>query len=604
VADGENGIFAASGTFPRNSFQSSNYFRDIVFIPDAVATLTKVSGDKQSGAAGTTLPNSLVVLLRDANNNPMPNATVTFGVTSGGGTVSPASALTNANGQASTTLTLGASGRSVVTASTTSAAGVTFSGMVPNAIFTENQQPGTTAWRITNPVSPNAPEIAGYAGATSVGRGGTLPLKISLAQAGQYTIAVYRLGYYAGAGSRLMGSFGPFAGTTQAPCNVTEPQTFLIECNWTTSFLLVVGNDWVSGLYIANITAQPSGKQSQIWFVVRDDSRTSDLVFQSSFNTFAAYNNYGTAEQHSLYEYNSTNGQRAYKVSFDRPFGAVTIDPTNRNNMLTYERNMARWLESQGYDVSYVSTVDVHLNSVLLLQHRAYLSVGHDEYWTLEMRNGVEQARDAGINLGFFSGNTAYWRVRFEPSTGGDPNRVMVCYKDPLISDPVAPTYLWRGPENSRPENALLGIMYVGDNDSSGGYDYVVTNAADPYYLNTGLVNNSALNQLVGYEWDAVVNNGATPAGLVILSTSTTDPTGTAPGLPAGVTGSVSNAIRYTAASGAKVFAAGSIQLAWGVDSDGVSPPRDDPRFKQFVVNVLTSLGANPLTPDDGIVAP
>ena len=251
-----------------------------------------------------------------------------------------------------------------------------------------------------------------------------------------------------------------------------------------------------------------------------------------------------------------------------------------------------------------VSSLDVHLNPSMLFQHKTYLSVGHDEYWSLEMRNGVEAARDGGVNLGFFSANTAYWRVRFEPSSSGVPNRVMVCYKDPLVGDPIAPTYLWRGPQNNRPENALLGVMYVGDNDSSGGFDYVVSNAADPYYLNTGLTNNTALSQLVGYEWDAVVNNGFTPPGLVVLSSSTVDPTSIAPGLPTGTSTTTSNAARYTASGGAKVFATGSIQFAWGLNSDGISPPRDDPRIKQFAINVLKDLGATPLTPDDGMIVP
>jgi hypothetical protein len=59
-----------------------------------------------------------------------------------------------------------------------------------------------------------------------------------------------------------------------------------------------------------NLTAQTTGKQSQIWFVVREDASQADLLFQSSFsslNTFLAYNNYGDGQRHSLYEYNSTN---------------------------------------------------------------------------------------------------------------------------------------------------------------------------------------------------------------------------------------------------------------------------------------------------------
>jgi hypothetical protein len=604
VADGTNGVFGSPFAFPTNSFHNSNYFRDIVFVPNAVSSITKLSGDNQNGTAGATLPNPLVVRVRDGNNNALANIAVAFAVTSGSGTVSPVNATTDATGQAGTTLTLGPSGITAVTATATGIGSVTFNAVVQNAIHLENQQPGSTAWRISNPVTSTSPEIAGYASATSVNKGGAIALKVSLAQAGQYNIDVYRLGYYGGLGGRLMASFGPLSGGTQSPCNVTDPTTLLIECMWTTSLMLQTGINWTSGLYLANLTVLSSGKQSQIWFVVRDDNSHSDLLFQSSFNTFLAYNNYGDAERHSLYEYNSTNGKRAFKVSFDRPFGAATIDQSNANNMTRYERNMLRWLESQGYDVTYVSTLDTHLNSALLLQHKAYLSVGHDEYWSLEMRNGVEQARDAGINLGFFSANTAYWRVRFEPSSAGDPNRVMVCYKDPAANDPIASTYLWRGPQNNRPENAMIGVMYVGDNDAAAGFNYVVSNATDPSYNNTGVANGTSFTALVGYEWDAVVNNGLTPSGVTILSSSPTNPTTIAPDLPPGTSSSISNAVRYPASSGAMVFATGSIQFVWGVDSDGVSFAQADPRIKQFAVNILSSMGAKPLTPDAGIVVP
>jgi len=604
VADGNNGVFGKPFAFPTNSYHSSNYFRDILFVANAVPTISKVSGDNQSGAGGTTLPNPLLVLVRDANNNPLPNVSVSFALISGAGSVTPATAITDANGQASTALTLGSSGLSMVTATAANIGSVTFRGLVPNAIYLENQQPGSTAWQIANPVTTSAPEIAGYASATSVNKGGSLPFMISLATSGQYKIDLYRLGYYAGAGGRLLGSFGPLSGVTQPPCNVTNSTTLLIECKWTTSFTLQVGSSWTSGLYVANLTALASGKQSQIWFVVRDDSSVASLLFQSSFNTFLAYNNYGDAERHSLYEYNSTNGQRAFKVSFDRPFGEVTNDSSNYNKMTRYERNMARWLESQGYDLAYITTVDTHTNPAQLLQHKAFLSVGHDEYWSLEMRDGIEQARDTGVNLGFFSGNSAYWRVRFESSSAGAPNRVMVCYKDPLANDPIAPTYLWRGPENNRPENALLGVMYVGDNDVNSSYNYVIANASDRYYANTGLANGASTSAIVGYEWDAIVNNGFSPPGVVSLSSSPTVATTIAPDLPSGTSSSISNAARYTASSGAKVFASGSIQFAWGVDSDGVYPAQADWRIKQFVINVLADMGARPVTPDDGMIVP
>jgi hypothetical protein len=526
------------------------------------------------------------------------------------GTFTPTSPISPTAGQASVSFTATGAGTATITAASpglTSGSGA-LTVLPSNAIMLENKKAGTSAWQITSPVSTTTPEIVGYAGATSVNLGGTLSMMVSLATAGQYTIDVYRLGWYGGAGGRLVLSSGPLTGSKQAPCGVTDSATKLIECKWPTSYTLSVsGPDWTTGLYVANLTAASSGKQSQIWFVVRDDSSFSDIVFQSAFTTYQAYNNYGDGVQYSLYGFNSTNGIAAYKVSFDRPFAAVSTDP-GRYDKITYnEYNMVRWLESQGYDVSYITNLDVHLNPAGLLQHKVYLSVGHDEYWSLEMRNAVEQARDSAkkVNLGFFSANTSYWRVRLESSSTGTPNRVMVCYKDAAI-DPQGTTALWRDPPNNRPENAMIGVMYVGDDSSNrlGGYDYVVTNSGDPYYANTGLANGTHLSQLVGYEWDAVVNNGATPTGLVILSTATTNATDIAPSLPPGTNSNTSNAARYTAASGAKVFATGSIQWVWALDSFGVIPARVDPHAQQMAVNILSDMGAKPLTPSPGLIVP
>jgi Domain of unknown function (DUF4082) len=610
VADGNNAVFGSPNTLPTNSFRNSNYYRDIVFL--AASSIIQVSGDNQSAASGTALPNPLVVQVNNSGGNPQSGVTVNFAIASGSGSVSPSSAVTNASGQASTVLTLGsATNNSAVTVTATASGigSVTFSAKVrpanPNAIYLENQRPGTTNWRISNPVTESAPEIVGYASAASVNKGGSLPIKVSLAQSGSFQVDIYRLGYYAGAGGRLILSASNLNGITQPACTITDTNTNLVECKWSTSYTLAVSASWVSGLYIAKLTEQKSSKQTQVWFVVRDDSSTSEVLFQSSFSTFQAYNNAG---QYSLYSWNSLGGQSALKVSYDRPFSQTSTRTIESNNILRWEYNMARWLESQSYNVSYVTNVDAHANSQLLPQHKVFLSVGHDEYWSLEERNNVEQSRNAGVNLAFFSSNTCYWRVRYENSSTGVTNRVMACYKENWAKDPVAPTNKFRSPQNNKPENGLLGVMYTGDtNDYYGGYDFVVSNSTDPYFANTNLSNGDKLTQLVGFEWDAVINNGFSPSGLVTLSQSSVNPVpanSIDPDVPPGTNYQVANAVRYTTPGGAKVFAVGSNQWMWGLDSDGVSTPREDVRAKQITVNILADMGAKPQTPDANIVVP
>jgi hypothetical protein len=516
------------------------------------------------------------------------------------------------SGLASTSFLPTSVGKATITASASGLGSTTAQLIVGsvNPIILENQQTGTTAWQITNQATNS--EIAGYGDTTSVNKGGTINFKVSVVNALPYKIDIYRLGHYSGTGGRLIQSSSTLTGVQQPACTETDPitptnptTTYLVECAWSTTYSLNVGNNWTSGLYVANLTVPSTGKQSQIWFVVRDDSSTSKLLVQSSFSTFLAYSNFGG---HSLYGYNSVNSKAAFKVSLDRPFSQVTIEPGNFNNMLYYEHFMVRWLESQGYDISYITNVDFETNPSILNQHSIFLVNGHDEYWSLNERNAVESARDAGKNLAFFSANAAYWRTYWQNSTSGVPNRVMVCYKDAYAQDPLGttnPTNRWRDQPTNRPENALLGVMYIGDKtDRFGGFDFVVKNSSDPYYANTTLKDGDTLQLLVGFEWDAVVNNGFTPSNLKVLSESLVIPAETPPEITPVPTSQISNAARYTAASGAKVFSTGAIQWMWGLDSTGISPFRADTRAQQFVVNILGDMGAVPYTPSARLILP
>ncbi|MBW4550074.1 MAG: DUF4082 domain-containing protein [Aphanocapsa sp. GSE-SYN-MK-11-07L] len=502
-----------------------------------------------------------------------------------------------------------------------------------NRIVIENQKQGSTGWKITNQATDS--QVAGYADATSVNAGETVGLKVSLGQTGTFKIDTYRLGWYGGAGGRLMDSSGTLNGFTQAGFTV-DPTTRMVETNWQTSYNLQVSSDWVSGLYLAKVTLTTgpnAGKQTQIWFVVRNDFQPAAIGFNNAFSTMAAYNNYGG---YSLYDFNSNNSQRAYKVSYDRPF-AQSNDQSGEgsNNVMTWEYNMIRWQESQGYDVSYFTNTDLTINPLQLHSYNVYESVGHDEYWSMEERNNIEDARDSltPVNIAIFSANTGYWRVRYEDSSSGQDNRVIVAYKDTsgvgsgVALDPIAQTNpyeattTFRSPELNRPENALLGVMYTGDIGATGqfygGFDYVVSNSSDSYFANTGLQNGDSLRGLVGYEWDSVttgfcctqcrqgsgiVNNGHTPLNLVVLSGSAVTPVGGLPVLPPGTDTNISNSIRYTAGSGAEVFNTGSIQWMWGLDSYGLDDPRTDIRAQQIATNVLTRMGARPQTPSSGIV--
>ena len=69
--------------------------------------LLKISGDNQKGAALTSLSQPFIVEAQEENGSTLAGISVTFAVTTGGGTLNPTITKTNTNGRAQSTLTLG-----------------------------------------------------------------------------------------------------------------------------------------------------------------------------------------------------------------------------------------------------------------------------------------------------------------------------------------------------------------------------------------------------------------------------------------------------------------------------------------------------------------
>jgi hypothetical protein len=490
-----------------------------------------------------------------------------------------------------------------------------------NPIVMENCSPGTDEWtlkRFNN-------DIEGYAFPASINVGDTVRFYVNT-NAAHFSLIIYRSGYYGGLGGRLVKSVANVEGRVQPTCN-QDFSTGLISCaNWSPSYALEVPADWVSGVYIAKLTRQDTGGENVVVFTVRDDKRKSDILFQQSLFTYQAYNNYGgKATYTSLSDGCPTIAQtpRAVKVSFARPI--VISDNTGGlalNSYFRAEYPMVRWLEAQGYDVTYSTTLDTHRSGKPgapnhLLDHRVFLSVGHDEYWTQEMRNAITAARDAGVHLGFFSANTSYWRVRLEPDPfTGEPDSVMVTYKTTESGPPDPsghPTGTWRDPTGvNNPENGLLGVEYIGDNDAYFFPMRVTTaQAADRIYRHTDLQTmppNTYAEfgaQTVGWEWDAVVDNGHTPPGLEVLAASPVyglllqD----AGNFRNGNLGKASaNMTRYRAPSGAIVFSSGTIQWSWGLGAWGTDVVEPDKYLPQITYNILADMQVQPATSAKNLV--
>jgi hypothetical protein len=294
------------------------------------------------------------------------------------------------------------------------------------SIFEENQKPGSKDWLYDH----DGREQSGPQGFTSkfsYDPGDRIDIKISFNES-QLNLKIYRLGYYNGVGARLYHeqSLKAYYSFDQPPC-IIDIESNLVDCsNWYNTYSWIIPNTAVSGIYVILPTAS-KGKQiyygNYIPFVVRrpwNENVRGEILFKTSDYTWVAYNKYGGW---NLYRGNGSYkfDQRAYKVSYNRPFSnrlPKVLGGAHQNFVFGSEYPMLQWLEKHGYDVDYASCFDVESiylkNPSQLLHYKVLLSVGHDEYWTLQLRQTFEFAREYGIHLGFFSGNEIFWQIRIE----------------------------------------------------------------------------------------------------------------------------------------------------------------------------------------------
>ena len=554
--------------------------------------------------------------------------------------------------------------------------------MTRNRIVEENKLPGTpsTEWDVNGWGDPS---IQGFGHDISIDLGETIFFKIRT-DSTDYRIDIYRMGWYAGLGARLVDTVAPSVPLPQSqPEGLRDSATHLYDCgNWAVSASWTAPNDAVSGIYLARLVRQDpepepapwradhsltppavrpeavahaygslghgrlrvalrEPRASHIYFVVRDDASRSDILFQTADTTWQAYNRYGGHCTYSRLdpEHPRQHGgpPRAFKVSYNRPL--ETRHYRAVNTVFNAEYPFVRFLEANGYDVSYTTGVDSDRRGELVRNHRLFLSVGHDEYWSRGQRRKVEAARDAGVHLAFFSGNEVFWKTRFEPSIDGNEEsyRTLVTYKETHANAKIDPvpdvwTGTWRdsrpfNPEGPQPENALTGTIFTVNAWRNDPIIVPAEYARLRFWRNTDVARLAPgeravlLKGLLGHEWDEDLDNGFRPPGLFRLSETTIDnvpyvqdcgsvyDSGTA----------THHLTLYRHASGALVFGAGTVQWAWGLDAHhdtetgvppervnenttrvGVDPNGPDRNVRQATVNLFADMGVQPetLAPD------
>ncbi|GLZ80262.1 hypothetical protein Afil01_50690 [Actinorhabdospora filicis] len=380
-----------------------------------------------------------------------------------------------------------------------------------NALVAENAQPGSDAWRVgadgTVGVNDIARQIQGYASATSVSPGEDIAFHVSVATAPGFTVDVYRVGHYGGAGARKMTSSPVLPGTPQP---VPRPdRDGLIACRWPVSWTLTVPADWRSGIYLAVFTTT-AGNRGFTTFVVRELDRDADILAIVPVTTYQAYNVWPMDKTtgKSLYRGYTPTGvltgleQRAHRVSFDRPYARSGLPI-----LFGLDTAFARWAEGEGHDITYATGIDLDEGRVDPQRYSAIVFPGHDEYWTTTMRERAEAAHRQGTHQAYLAANSIYWHIRLDPSTvDGRPRRVVTCYKERDVPDPNpgrgGPTVRWRslGDGHRHAEQGFLGVQYNGI--PTKAVPLIVRESRHWFWQGTGVKDGDAVPGLVDGEAD------------------------------------------------------------------------------------------------------
>ncbi len=341
--------------------------------------------------------------------------------------------------------------------------------------------------------------IEAYASAGSIFPGETISFHVRIEPPHfNFKINIYRKGR----DEALVHSGSGMALAYDTPDNASE-----IGCGWPPAYPFVIPDNWSSGVYIARLTSviEPSPPEVNILFVVKASApgANTKILLQLTATTYEAYNNWGGK---SLYV---PDDQPAVKVSFNRPNSWAPF--------YTWELGFIAWLENNKFDVEYCTSIDLHASPEILNNYQLLLSVGHDEYWSWEMRDNVEAFVGNGGNVAFFSANVCWWQVRFE-----DNNRTMVCYKNAQADidanpeiDPRRLTINWISPLIGRRENQMTGVSYENgaawwkpDAGPRPAVGYSVQFSEHWVFDKTGLSDNDefgAEKGIVGYETDAAI---------------------------------------------------------------------------------------------------
>lgn len=414
----------------------------------------------------------------------------------------------------------------------------------------ENRLPGTPGWQSTR--SGRNRLIEGYTHAVSVSAGEPVRVFVS-STAPTFRIQMLRIGWYGGVGARQVWLSDPVPGGPQAPAR-QDPVTRMLTAPWHVS-ATVPTDGLVAGDYVLKLIGA-DGASSFTPLVVHETHSSGALLMLNSTLTWLAYNPWGGANTYSA----SSGGEgdtegyegRSVVASMDRPFARGS----GTGGLFDEEYQLVLAAERLGLKLNYAADADLHATPEVMGGAVGVALLGHSEYWSRQMRAALTAARDSGVNIAFFGANDVYRRIRLQASVNG-PLRQMVNYKDGT-QDPdksIDTTADWPRAPHKDPESSLTGVQY---RCAKARADMVITDPDGWLFRGLGLRAGQRLPGLVGSEFDRVVLALQTPRPMQIMAHSPVS----CYGYP-----EYSDLVWYSAASGAGVFAAGTLDWNQGLSS-------------------------------------
>jgi hypothetical protein len=405
-------------------------------------------------------------------------------------------------------------------------------------------------WRITGPADQG---IAGYADVTSASPGQPVRLYVSTT-AGSFRVQALRMGWYGNTEAEQVWASAPQPGVRQPGPRLLSGATNTWTAPWRAS-LTVDTASWPPGDYLLRLDAGHDHR-AFVPLTVRAPSARGRIVLISPVTTWQAYNLWGCCDLYQGQDQGFDSRSRA--VSFDRPYAAQH----GAGEFLTRELPVVTEAERLGLPLAYATDVDLAADPTALDGASAVVSMGHDEYWSPQMRATVTNARARGTNLAFLGANAIFRRIRFAATAVG-LNRLEINYKvaseDPLFGkDDAAVTANWPADPNPLPESSLTGAAY----GCFPGRTRVPAVVADPHswlFRGVRVRAGEELPGLIGPETDAVQLQYPTPRPIEVLLHSPTACPDNAP--------THADASYYVGPSGAAVFDAGTID--WVCDLGG-----------------------------------